>query len=111
MGIWHSLSGSKALGREVDHSTQATAEIKCQWGYIPASPIRLHDAHTDRPQLSFLLLLSEGKAGEAREPSNKIMLFRISNMTRKKINFTFLFFDAAEVVTWLKRLAAGLIWI
>jgi hypothetical protein len=35
--------GIKLLGREADHSTPSSAEVKeCVWSYTSTSPIRLH---------------------------------------------------------------------
>jgi hypothetical protein len=42
MGTRGSFPGSKAPGREPDHSPPSNAEVKNAWNYTSTPPIRLH---------------------------------------------------------------------
>ena len=48
-----SFPGVKRPGNDVDHSTSASTEVKCKWGYTSTPPTCLHGVYKENFTFTF----------------------------------------------------------
>jgi hypothetical protein len=66
MGTKGSFPGVKLPGREADHSTPSSTEVKSAWNYASTPPIRFHMVFDYRKQSVFGSLLNSHRISQLK---------------------------------------------